>query len=223
MNRLADLTWPELDASRRLLVVPVGSTEQHGPHLPFGTDTEIAIALSDRLAARRVDAVVAPALPYGSSGEHAGFPGTLSIGQATLEAVIVELVRSAALTFDAIVFVCGHGGNAEALTRAVARMRDEGHDLLVFFPRWEGDAHAGRTETSLMLAVAHESVRGERAEPGDTRDLAALLPSLRSGGVRAVSPNGVLGDPRGATASAGHALLDAALADLVEQVDRWRS
>ena len=61
-----------------------GSTEQHGPHLPLSTDTDIALALADALAARRPDVVVAPALPYGASGEHAGFPGTLSIGHEAL-------------------------------------------------------------------------------------------------------------------------------------------
>src|SRR6478752_10318203 len=76
-------------------IVPLGATEQHGPHLPLGTDTTIACALAFGLAAARDDVVVAPALPYGSSGEHAGFPGALSLGQAALETTLVELVRSA--------------------------------------------------------------------------------------------------------------------------------
>ena len=75
-------------------IVPLGATEQHGPHLPLGTDTTIACALAFGLAAARDDVVVAPALPYGSSGEHAGFPGTLSIGQDALRVVVLELARS---------------------------------------------------------------------------------------------------------------------------------
>ena len=81
--RLADLSWPEIGqraAAGAVLAVPVGSTEQHGPHLPLSTDTDIAVALCDRLAAARPDVLAAPPVGYGSSGEHAGFPGTLSIG-----------------------------------------------------------------------------------------------------------------------------------------------
>ena len=79
---LGTLSWPDLDPQRGLLLaVPLGSCEQHGPHLPLDTDTRIAVALADRLAARHAQVVVAPAVAFGSSGEHAGFPGTLSIGQ----------------------------------------------------------------------------------------------------------------------------------------------
>ena len=77
-----------------------------------------------------------------------------------------------------------------------------------------GDAHAGRTETSLMLAIDQEAVRLEAAEPGCTEPLASLLPRLRAEGVRPVSSNGVLGDPTGATAEEGRALLGALVADL---------
>src|SRR3954469_23792251 len=115
-----------------VLAVPLGATEQHGPHLPLGTDTTIAIALASRLAAQR-DVVVAPALPYGSSGEHAGFAGTLSIGHDALLLVLVELVRSASVP---VLFVCAHGGNAEPLAAAVRKLRDEGKDVRAWAPRW---------------------------------------------------------------------------------------
>src|SRR5688572_23360040 len=90
------MTWPEAaDAAHVLLVVPLGATEQHGPHLPLSTDTNIAVALAERLAACRRDIVLAPALAFGSSGEHAAFAGTLSIGAVALELVVTELVRGA--------------------------------------------------------------------------------------------------------------------------------
>ncbi|HEX3899037.1 MAG TPA: mycofactocin biosynthesis peptidyl-dipeptidase MftE, partial [Mycobacteriales bacterium] len=200
MTNLVDLAWTDLQDIRPMLVVPCGSTEQHGPHLPLSTDTDIAIALCEGLAASRPGVVVAPPLAYGSSGEHAGFPGTLSIGQQALELVVIELVRSAAEAFDAVVLVSGHGGNAATLTRVVRQLSDEGHQVHLHFPRWEGDAHAGRTETALMLALRPEAVRLDVAEVGDTRPLAELLPALRASGVHGVSANGVLGDPREATA-----------------------
>jgi creatinine amidohydrolase len=222
VRQLADLAWPDLTDKRPVLVVPCGSTEQHGPHLPLSTDTEIAVALCAGLAEAREDVVVAPALAYGSSGEHAGFPGTLSIGQPALELLVVELVRSAAESFDAVVLVSGHGGNAATLTRAVDQLCAEGHEVHLHFPRWEGDAHAGRTETALMLALRPDVVRLDKAAAGDTRPLAELLPALRASGVQGVSANGVLGDPREATAEEGRALLESAVTDLVDRVRRWR-
>ena len=219
--RLDRLASPRVPAGA-LLVVPLGATEQHGPHLPLGTDTAIAAAVADRLAEAWTGRpiVVAPALAYGSSGEHAGFAGTLSIGQAALEMVVVELVRSAD-AFAGTVLVSAHGGNAAPLARAVATLTAEGRRVLCWAPRPGGDAHAGRTETSLMLAIAPDEVALRAAAAGDTRPLGVLAPALRAGGVAAVSPNGVLGDPGGATADEGWALLATMTADLLAAVRRW--
>ncbi|WP_410675045.1 mycofactocin biosynthesis peptidyl-dipeptidase MftE [Amycolatopsis sp. cmx-4-68] len=219
--RLADLSWPDVAASGAILAVPVGATEQHGPHLPLTTDTDIALALCDRLAAARPDVLVAPAVAYGSSGEHAGFAGTLSIGQEATELLLVELGRSATEPFRRLLFVSAHGGNAGPVTRAVARLRSESRDVEVFQPRWTGDPHAGRPETALQLAWRPGSVRMDRAVAGDGRPLGELLPLLREGGVRAVTETGVLGDPRPATAAEGVALLDELTAVLVSHVDAW--
>ena len=218
--RLADLTWPEVPASA-ILAVPVGATEQHGPHLPLSTDTDIALVLCDRLAAHRPDVLVAPPVAYGSSGEHAGFAGTLSIGQEATELLLVELGRSATETFPRILFVSAHGGNAGPVARAVARLRAESRDVEVFQPRWAGDPHAGRPETALQLALRPDAVRMDRAAPGDPRPLGELLPLLLDGGVRAVTGTGVLGDPTGATAPEGLALLETLTAQLVSHVDGW--
>ena len=220
-HRLADLTWTEAaERHGRVLVVPLGSTEQHGPHLPLSTDTDIATALAVRVAAGRSDVVVAPSVPYGASGEHAGFAGTLSIGQAALELLVVELVRSATASFARVLLVSGHGGNAEPLQRAVTLLRDEGRDVRTWSPRWRGDAHAGRTETSVQLALGPERVRPVRAA-GATAALVELLPELRRSGVRGVSANGVLGDPAGSSASEGERLLAAASDDLTAVLDAW--
>jgi creatinine amidohydrolase len=217
--RLGAVAWPHLDGGTPpTLLVPLGATEQHGPHLPLETDTVIVAALADAIAARRTDAIVAPALPFGASDEHAGFPGTLSLGQEALEAAVLALARSAE-GFAAVILLSWHGGNAEPLARAVAAMRAEGRPVAAWQPPDKGgDAHAGRRETSLMLAIAPELVGAERPV-GVTRPLATLMPTLREHGVRAASPNGVLGDARGASADEGRALLDGLVADLEAFVD----
>ena len=222
---LADLAWPEvgtLAATGAVLAVPLGATEQHGPHLPLSTDTDIAVALCERLAAARPDVLVAPAVAYGSSGEHAGFAGTLSIGQAAVETLVVELGRSAAETFAHTVFVSAHGGNAGPVGRAVARLRAESRDVLLFQPRWQGDPHAGRPETAMLLHLRPTTVRTDRVAAGNTRPLAELMPLVRAGGVRQVSASGVLGDPAGATAEQGRVLLDELATALVREVHAWR-
>ncbi|MFC8382999.1 mycofactocin biosynthesis peptidyl-dipeptidase MftE [Nocardia sp. NPDC057272] len=221
---VAHLTSPEAGvraAEGVILVIPLGATEQHGPHLPLSTDSDIASAVSRRAAAERSDLLIAPAVAYGASGEHAGFAGTLSIGQAALELLVVELCRSATDTFSRIVLVNGHGGNMEALRRAVALLRSESRDVRLFSPGYGGDPHAGRTETSIQLALCPDRVRTELAEPGDSRPLAELLPLLRAGGVRAASPNGILGDPTGSSAEEGADLLTIATTALLEDLRRW--
>ena len=203
---LAEVAWTEL-GDRPLVLVPVGSTEQHGPHLPLNTDTLIATAVARELA-DLLDAYVAPAVSIGASGEHQGFPGVLSIGTPTLRLVLVELVRSLSLWAGRVVLVNGHGGNLEAVTLAVAQLKAEGHEVSWVPCTVEGDAHAGYTETSILLHLAPGLVRPQRAQPGNTRPIAELLPALVAGGVRRVSPNGVLGDPTGATAAEGAQLFE---------------
>ncbi|MGH2892145.1 MAG: mycofactocin biosynthesis peptidyl-dipeptidase MftE, partial [Solirubrobacteraceae bacterium] len=192
---------------------------QHGPHLPLSTDTVIAAAVAEAAAHDRPDVAVAPALPYGASGEHAAFPGTLSLGLEAMETALVELVRSADHFAD-VILVSWHGGNAEAVARAVARSRGDGRAVSRWEPRLGGagtgvhaDVHAGRIETSLMLAIAPELV-GEERPAGPSEPLAALMPALRTRGVQEVSASGVLGDARGASAAEGHALLASLTADL---------
>ena len=212
MTNLSTSNWPDLGPVD-VVLVPLGSTEQHGPHLPFETDTVIAGAvaqgLSARLRERGVASVVAPAIPVGSSGEHQSFAGTISIGNEALRHVVIELARSLKTWTPRLVFVNGHGGNVPALNDAIGQLVLEGHDVLWLACGVPGhDAHAGREETSIMLHLAPEYVRLDRAEPGITENLASLLPQLRAGGVASVSPNGVLGDPTGATSQQGQELLD---------------
>ena len=228
---LARARSPEL-SNRPMLLVPVGSTEQHGPHLPLGMDTVIAKAVAHRTAdvmrKAGVDVVSAPAVAYGSSGEHQHFAGTVSIGTEVLQLLLVELVRSAASWAGQCVFVNGHGGNVPAVVAAVRQLRYEGHDVAwaACVPTPERDAapvdsHAGRIETSLALFLVPDDVRLERAEPGALEPMSALLSRMRVGGVASVSPNGVLGDPSGATSQEGLRLLWSMVADVVSSAVVW--
>jgi mycofactocin precursor peptide peptidase len=218
---LSSARWPEVETgSRRLLVVPLGSLEQHGPHLPMDTDTRIACLVAARACAGRAGVALAPPVAIGASGEHADFPGTLSIGTTALSLLLVELGRHASLHWPTMLLVNGHGGNWPAITDAVSRLQDEGRECHVWHAALaDGDAHAGRTETSMMLALAPSEVLLDRAAAGDTRPIAELLPELRAHGVRKVSPNGVLGDPAGASADEGTRLLDLMVANLSETLD----
>jgi mycofactocin system creatininase family protein len=206
MPLLATARWPDLGSAPRVLV-PIGSTEQHGPHLPVLTDTVIAEAVAKQVGVD-MDLWVSPPINIGASGEHQGFPGVLSIGTAVLTAVIVELTRSLSLWASEVVFINGHGGNITALNDAIGQLQREGHAV-----RWlpcavAGDAHAGHTETSLMVHLAPGSVALDKAVAGNAAPIIELLPALRRDGVRAVSPNGVLGDPTGASAEAGAKLFE---------------
>lgn len=210
------MTWDAVGAAPAPIVaVPVGSCEQHGPHLPLDTDTVIASALARTLAERRSDCLVAPPLTVTASGEHAGFPGTLSIGTEVTASVVVELVRSAGWA-RGVVLVNGHGGNAAAVGRAVGLLRAESREVVAWWPRVAGgDLHAGRTETSMMLALDPSRVRLTAAAAGPRPALGELVRH----GVRALSPSGVLGDPSGASAAEGRRLLAGLAADLAATVD----
>ena len=217
---LGSHTSQSLSGRALTLLLPVGATEQHGPHLPLDTDTRIATAVAARVAERWADTVIAPAVAIGASGEHAGFPGTLSIGTKVLADVLIEIVRTAGPEFGRVVVINGHGGNAYALRAAAATCAAEGRPLEVWSVRLpEADAHAGRTETSLMLHLAPELVVMEAAEAGNTDALEELLPRMMESGVRGVSANGVLGDPTGATPEEGAALLAALVDDAIAQID----
>ncbi|TQF68757.1 mycofactocin biosynthesis peptidyl-dipeptidase MftE [Rhodococcus spelaei] len=216
---LADATWPEIADTVPALAVPVGSLEQHGPHLPLDTDTRIAVAV----AAALPGLTLAPAIAYGASGEHEGFAGTVSIGSSALQSVVVEYGRSACRWSPRVLFVNGHGGNAPALAEAVALLRYEGRDAAWLPCAVPGaDAHAGCTETSLLLHISPVVVRLDRAEPGDLRPVAEILPAMRESGVAAVSANGVLGDPTAADATAGARMFEQMVARSSAALARWQ-
>lgn len=194
----------------RILVLPLGSWEQHGPHLPLDTDSRIVSAIVDA-AMGGLDPgeyLVAPTLPITASDEHAGFAGTLSAGTDATATVVAAISRSATWA-RGVCLVNGHGGNADALRMVVAVLSGEGVNHCVWHPPMEpgDDMHAGRTETSLMLHLDPVAVRRDRIVAG-TEPRAGAMEVMRAGGVAALSPNGVIGDPRGASGAEGARLLD---------------
>jgi mycofactocin system creatininase family protein len=209
------------------LIIPVGSTEQHGPHLPLDTDTRIATAVARALADRLVPAneskwMVAPAIEYGASGEHEEFSGTVSIGTSALRLLLVEFGRSASRWASRLVFVNGHGGNVEALATAAALLRYEGRDV-----GWcscsaeNADAHAGHTETSVLLHISPADVWIDERVPGNSAPLGQLMPAMRQGGIAAVSEVGILGDPTTATAEEGARIFAEMVDGCLRRVARW--
>lgn len=235
--RLGDLTWTEIDELARdsnapdesgaptpVLLLPVGSTEQHGPHLPIATDTLIAEEIVERAIHHTDGLMIGPTIGVTASGEHAGFPGTLSVGTAVVRDLALEIGRSADWAAG-VVFVNGHGGNHAAITSAVATLESEQRQAMAWWPRWPrradggpADLHAGRIETSLMLAIDPGLVRLELAAPGVDADIA----ELRARGVRAVASAGVLGDPTGASGREGERFIADFVDDLVHEIERWR-
>jgi creatinine amidohydrolase len=240
---LARLVWPELEAllarGATTAVIALGSTEQHGPHLPFATDTHVADALAERFCARVPEAIRLPAVPFGCASEHMAFPGTLSLAPDTLAAVLGDLAASLARHgFRHVVVFSAHGGNADLLrtaapdlaaaappaavhvlgegARAGAALRAEAarHGVSAA----AAGQHAGELETSILLALAPGDVRVERAEPGPT-DLPADSERLFYPDLRRNAPNGVVGDPRGASAARAAAYLDAWATVLVEEYE----
>lgn len=221
LGQLGNATSGQLFSTSPSILIPLGSTEQHGPHLPLDTDTRIATAVAQAVAGPS-GWLVAPAIAYGASGEHQGFAGTISIGTEALTMLLVEYGRSATCWAERLAFVNGHGGNVDAVGRAVSRLRAEGRDV-----GWcpcacaGGDAHAGHTETSVLLHISPDDVLTDRWLAGNGAPLPELLPSMRRGGVGAVSPIGVLGDPTTATAAEGRRIFAEMVDDCVGRVARW--
>lgn len=236
MTSWHDLAWPDLQsvlAHPEVGLVPVGATEQHGPHLPVGTDTIVATAICER-AAGLAGGVVLPAVGVGVSYGHGTvLPGTLSLSPALLAEVLRAYATWAAASgLRRLLFVNAHLGNTATIGTATDWLRLYAPDLRVGTVDWwacdpavtaeavaDGDdIHANRAETALMLAIAPHLVHTDRVADADDEDRTAGLvfrytaPSL--------SRNGVTGRPSEATAELGGWLLTRtvrAVADLVER------
>jgi creatinine amidohydrolase len=236
---LERMTWPEVRAEveggRDTVVVPFGAVEQHGPHLPLGTDAMFGDEIG-RAAAERLNAFLAPTIRVGCSHHHLAFAGTISLEEETFHRVVGDIVKAlAAHGFKRIVLLPTHGGNFRPLGEALARLGPlEGVKVIAFtdvrelasatmgvgaelgITPAEGGVHAGEWETSMMLAMRPELVSMERAEPGYVGDLASGLERFFNEGVHVLADNGVFGDPLRASATAGEKYIER----LVDQVVR---
>ena len=217
-------------------LIPVGATEQHGPHLPTGTDTIIATALCEAVS-ERTGAPVLPAIPVACSyGHGTELPGTLSLSPELLAAVCRQYVEWAATSgLTRILFVNSHFGNAASLGIATDHLRLFRPDLRVGVVDWwsadtevaretvlEGDdVHAHRAETSLMLAIAPDLVHLERLSAADDPDRTADLVFRYT--APALSTNGVTGRPSEATVELGERLLELTVAAISGSVERGRT
>lgn len=244
MARLGELSTREVDDLLAVgpvdVVVPLGALEQHGPHLPLATDQIIAAAVAGAVAARVGDCVVTPTLPVGASSHHLAFAGTASISDETLTMTQVEMVESLlSHGFRSVYVVTGHAGNSGAMTAAADRLdhrvkcfadwpsqRDAVHrvarEQLGLDPDVVG-THAGHFETSIMLLLAPDLVRMDRAERGFVGVAADASAVLRSEGMAALAPNGIIGDPAGADAAAGQRYLDALVTHVVDGIVEHRA
>lgn len=247
--RLGEMTTEEAAAAvvaSPVVLLPAGAFEQHGPGLPLATDLIRAERVAELVAAKLAGrAVIGPVLPVGVSPHHLAFAGTISLSTTTFAAVVREYVAGLHRHgWRRILVITGHGGNNATLT-AVSQ------DLLATHPdlqfAWtpvtalagqvvaemgvsEVHGHSGEAETAQMLHLAPELVRGDRLTPG-TVALSELDPvarlSRRDGHPKLavrydrLSANGVLGDPRRATARAGESIVDTVVGRIVGYVDDW--
>lgn len=239
--RWSDLAWPDIGATfdsrpTDVGLLPVGATEQHGPHLPSGTDTILANAICEAVSSR-TGALVLPPLPIGCSYGHGRtLPGTLSLSPEALAATIRETVEWAALSgLRRVLLVNAHFGNHASLMVATDHIRLERPDLRCAVVGWwsadpevaaetaaDGeDIHANRTETSLMLAVAPELVHLDRARSADDPDRTGDLVFRYT--ATSLSTNGVTGRPSEATPELGRRLLERTVGAISSLVERGRA
>lgn len=226
----------ELTERDAVAILPLASTEQHGPHLPLSTDLDIGLGLlaaAFRVLPRDFPAFALPPQAIGASREHAGFPGTLSL-EADLLAALIEEVGAAlaASGVRRLVLANSHGGNRGALDQAALRLRAE-HGLLVVkaswyrFPRpetvvlpeaeWRHGLHGGAVETAMMLHLRPELVQRERARPARSigEDLEGSMSHLGPEGEASfawlagdLNESGVVGDASRADPRMGEALVE---------------
>ncbi|THE64418.1 creatininase family protein [Salinadaptatus halalkaliphilus] len=230
---LRSASWTDVrDAETDLAVVPVGSTEQHGPHAPLGTDIVTAEAVADAaLEEFDREVVRAPPIPVGIAEEHRQFPGTMWVSPETFRNYVSEVVASLAHHgFDRVVLVNGHGGNVDALREVGARVTREGTAYAVPFTWFEAVGehssdmgHGGPLETALLRHCEPELVDEDRIEAASAGAADGwgewVSQTNLTYDTAEFSDNGVVGDPTEGTEGRGEALLELASESLVRLLE----
>ncbi len=243
----SELTWPEVEARLKemdVAILPVGSIEQHGPHLPLDTDSFDAEYLARRIAEACSDPkpLVLPLLPYGVSYEHSEFKGTIGIHNDTLSALVYEIGMNCARNgVNKLVIINGHGGNTPALNFAAQMItRDtrifvcvdtgETSDVDIYqIADTQNDIHAGEIETSTSLAVRPHLVKMDKAAKRVPRFSNRYLDFTSKRKVswyvhtKKISQSGVIGDPTKATVEKGERMWQIMIAHLVALVEDLKS
>jgi creatinine amidohydrolase len=247
-----DMTWEDFTSPERgtwIAVLPIAAVEQHGPHLPLGTDALIATAYLDRVRARLPAELPVSFLPLqsiGTSEEHRAFPGTVSVSATGVIGVLIDIGASVhRADVRKLVIINSHGGNASALQIAARRLRVE-LGMMVVHASWfdfgypeqtftaverAHGIHAGEIETSILLASYPALVRSDRAEKFESQGevIAREFRRLRMEDRLAwmtqdLHPSGAVGDARNASAAKGEAALAhgaSAFVELLEEVSRF--
>ena len=232
--RMEEMNWPDIkDAIAKgftTAVLAIGSTEQHGPHLPLITDTMIGDVLAKKVAEKLGNALQAPTIRVGLSEHHLAFPGTISLKPETLKAVINDFVDSLKVHgFKKIVLLPSHGGNFATVKKVTEELQLKHQDLKIIgftdlqgfvgalfayskeygVTAYEAGAHAGESETSFILALAENLVRKDRYTPGYLGPLGEQeMKIIFEKGMPALSEKGVLGDPAKATGEKGKVYIE---------------
>ncbi len=237
---LSRATWVTVEESVKTghttkVIVPIGSLEQHGPHLPLSTDTMIADYIAKQVTKRCADAFLMPPIQLGCSGEHLGFPGTISIQPNTMSNMILDISESVLKSkLKEVYLINGHGGNKPTLDAAITRVKltlpemqlysftiidivkEKYDEIRKSSRRLVG--HADEIETSMMLAIQPEFVdmsKAIREEPSlpqglsfEKEDLARISFGWAA---KELTRTGVMGDPLVASAETGRVLVDFAV------------
>jgi creatinine amidohydrolase len=251
------MSWREIEEAiaegKTTVVLTVASIEQHGPHLPTGTDTYLGYALAEGIARELGNVLVAPVMRPGLSEHHLDFPGTLTLTQDVFMSVLEEhCISLAGYGFQDIVLISSHGGNTDTMVAflpciakalrdtcrvhmVMPNIREQPAELKEIFQecgvtRAQAGAHSGFAETSMMLALHPELVNMDRAEEGRADDAFYHPDRIKYSqiesfvyGIRSQAPNGILGDARGAQAEAGRRLLEVRIKQAAEEVRRMIS
>lgn len=248
---MEEMSWAQIkeaiDGGKNVVVFACGAVEQHGPHLPTGTDAFLGTATAERAARMAGNALVAPTIRPGLSQHHMHFPGSLSLRPETFLALLQDYCVSLACHgFRRIVMFPSHGGNVDMMkahlpyiahsldgkaeVRLALRAAVDFERAITFaaekgISAGRAGVHAGYLETSMMLAYRPSTVTMERAEPGRHDEEFFLPENLQRSqmesflyGVHQQSPNGILGDPTGANAEVGNILLDMAATALLREL-----